>query len=138
MSDLDLRPGGLRFRAFEAVRKLGGRAADGQTITHDGQQYGLTVQLACDLKVHLVTIEQLQGPIKGYQTTMALADLNANDLADVPGLGLAIDALVSGQSVQGSDAPGSGLNHIYRVMPHVAVRPHHAGPAADNAASDAE
>lgn len=121
MSGPELTPGTLQFAVFETVRKLGGRAADRQTITHDGQRYGLTVDLVCDLKAHLVTIQHLDSPGKLHHTAMAIADLLTNDVADVRGLGLAFETLVMGETVSPAHLPSLPIGVTYHVIPFTAV-----------------
>lgn len=110
----------LAFLAFEKIRRVGVDSADGQIITHEGIEYGLTVHTISTITTVHVVLEALNGPATGHQRAIGIVSVQENGYTCGPGgLDLVFRALYEGIRVHGHPH----ITHDYRVLPFLPVPP---------------
>lgn len=116
----------LEFFAFDLVRRVGVGKADGMTIRHGGEEYGLTVGQPCLIEVTHITFDQLSGEGPPNQTAMAVVRIRAEKDGDVDGLGLVMNALVHGHVIAEGHPT---LHRVWRVLAGLPVPLRYQMPA---------
>ena len=108
----------LAFLALEKIRRVGVARADGQIITQEGIEHGMTVHTISTIKTVHVVLEALSGAAAGHQRAMAIVEVHENGYAGGPGgLDLVLRALYEGIRVHGHPQ----ITHDYRVLPLLPV-----------------
>lgn len=120
-----LDPDSLEFAAFEKIRCTGTGHADGGTFVHGGIKYRLTVDIPCRLELTHAVIECISGPGAGHRRAMASLCWKRKDRHDVDGLGLAMQALATGVTLNDVTRP---QYLSWRVLPLLPVPDCYAKP----------
>ena len=108
----------LAFLTLEKIRRVGADRADGQTITHEGTEYGVTAHTISTITTVHVVLERLNGPGAGHQRAIAIVEVRDNGYPGGPGgLDYVLPALLNG--VQVPDHPVKQWS--YCVLPWVPV-----------------
>lgn len=121
-----LDPDSLEFAAFEKLRRIGARRADGATFFHDGIEYGLIIDTPCQLELTHIVIARLPSPMgPGHMQAMASLCWTNQDSHNVKGLGLMMQALATGVVVKDATRPEK---LSWRVLPMLPVPGCYAKP----------
>lgn len=108
----------LAFLALEKIRRVGAERADGQTITHECVEYGLTVHTVSTITTQFATLETLTGDAMGHQRCIVIVEVRDSGYPGGPGgLDCVLPELANGVFV-----PGHPVKQwTYRVLPWVPV-----------------
>ena len=109
----------VQYAAFEKIRTCGADRSDGQTIHHQGREYGLTVHRICKLETLHVVIVCLDESMPGYQQAMAVVVVDNNGYRGLDGASVLLPALLNGVTVK----EPTFTTRSYRVLPWCEV-PH--------------
>lgn len=123
----------LAFLTLEKIRRVGADRADGQTITHEGTEYGVTAHTISTITTVHVVLERLNGPGAGHQRAIAIVEVRDSGYQGGPGgLDYVLQGLVNGVHVPGHPV----AQWCYHVLPWVTVPP--AIATSDDAPDDAD
>ena len=95
----------LVARVFDMLRRRtdhGRRAMDGETLFHDGHEYGLNVDVPLQLELFHVTADRLddEGFATRGQRSFAVLMVNRRESNDVNAIAMMQQAFVDGQAIK--------------------------------------